>query len=109
MKVIAFLIVLLAASCYALPGGAPLSTCVNLTPMHGMIAQPDPSPYEIDISAFSCLNEGMTSLYYMPGEYYNSKFEISRSESKFRSLSRYINYLYILILWLHLWPNIWHS
>ncbi len=73
MRSIAFLAVVFATSCYALPPGAPASTCQNLMPGHGpAVAQPNPSSYEIDVSAFVSTN----GLYYMPGEYYNSKWEL---------------------------------
>ena len=67
------LAVLLASisSALAFPGGAPVQACINLTPNHGAMPQPPPSPYTIDLSAFVIPN--MTSLYFMPGVTYTSK------------------------------------
>ena len=52
---IAVALVFVASVCrtLALPGGAPLQACENLTPGHGAIPQPNPSPYILDISSFT--------------------------------------------------------
>ncbi len=76
MGAIAILVLVLAcaASSYALPGGAPPSTCVDLTPQHGT-PQPNPGLYEIDISAFMNSYGSMPMGYmYLPGAYYTSTF-----------------------------------
>ncbi len=75
MGAISILVLVLAcaASSYALPGGAPTSTCVNLTPGHPVGAQSNPGPYEIDISAFMNSYGGMP-MAYLPGAYYTSMF-----------------------------------
>ena len=72
----ACIVVLLAltASCTALPDGAPLPTCVNLTPQHGQTPQPNPSPYEIDLSDFMSSYGALAGqLSYLPGAYYTSE------------------------------------
>ena len=73
MKAVVVIVLALAAASYALPGGAPASTCDNLTPQHPGTALPNPSPYEIDLSAFvSSYGAFAGSLAYLPGQYYTS-------------------------------------
>lgn len=75
MKVVSMAVLLaLVASCTALPGGAPLPTCVDLTPQHGQTPQPNPSPYEIDISDFESSYGALAGQStYLPGAYYTSE------------------------------------
>lgn len=59
-------------SCYyvqALPGGAPASACVSLTPMHGpgIVSQTTQPPYEVDTTPFS---NGLGGLFYIPDTTY---------------------------------------
>ena len=67
--------VVLVASCAyladALPGGAPASTCDNLTPIHSSIAaQTSEVPFVIDVTQF---DDGSGTLVYTPGRTYTCK------------------------------------
>ena len=56
----------------ALPGGAPLAACNNLTPFHsGTIEQAGDNPWMIDVSSF----RNGSGYYYIPGYTYNGKME----------------------------------
>lgn len=54
MNFVLFLVILnLAASCIASPGGAPQSACDHMTPGHDVTAQEGESPFNIVVSKLS--------------------------------------------------------
>ena len=55
------------------PTGAPSSACSTFTPDHGVSAQANDAPYEIDISVFETLN---LDYGYVPGLTYPSKYSM---------------------------------